>query len=330
MTFSGFPLALRFETDNITESFKKNCWQFALSAIDCTKIESTQLLDYCMSCHTKSIYHCIIHSNNLKEGRLLFDMIRANAPLYYSLSAHTPIGQDNYLEDKPVVEIGTLHPDGHIDSLEAGSPLPFKIEPATMQKSKGKLLVVMGNTPQYTTHECIKKVAMGLKGYDVTAVGYCDGGYGSAYVAGCLHRGRVVRFASQMPDGSEKQFCYHVITRRRAVIDGKTEQELLIKANHAIKSGLKDLVFFTKDVENNILKIAEGIDVTNLPSAEPAYHWMNNELQLDNLLKGVDGVICGIGDNYITEVVQSTCQKKGIGCLKINDTKNADKLSLVF
>lgn len=226
MEFSGFPLGLKFILKDDSTEKRTACWQLVLSAISRFDADKLELYELSVQCGEQNEYYCIIHSNNLKQGRKLSTLIADNTALWARLSPIYPVVQENYLERylSACVLLGVRNEDGSIvpNSHEA-SPLPVSIESAEQAKSDKKILVAIDSMKgRFSSHELSAIVCEQISNSTLCRavpllIG--DGGEGTMLALVARQRGRIVHCSAHDALNNPVDTQYGVLPGNKVIIE---------------------------------------------------------------------------------------------------------------
>ena len=145
MNWGGFPIGFRFPAEQITETFKRQCWETVMAAAAYSVsrdlfFHEAEVEDACTGCrYYIPAVAAHIPGPTQKNAKLW----HRDARLLSHLAASRPFVQENYLElFAPSHLVGTLQPDGRIAAEAGVAFLPERLAFAEYTAKTGSALFI--------------------------------------------------------------------------------------------------------------------------------------------------------------------------------------------
>ena len=239
MNWGGFPVGFRFAADEITEAFKKKCWERVFAAVAYSDKSDMFFHEAEMEdpyAGTK-VYIAVIASHGVGIIQKNAEMWRRDTALTGALMFYRPLVQENYLEMyAPTREVGSISPDGKVTPTEGVAFLPAEAGSAVFTRKTGNAVLLSASDGKENTDPAIADAAEKLNehgpGFAVRRLNYTAGAH-AVYYAAAFRNGLLYTCPVKTGSGEKTDILYALLPggtcladARPHFLEGKTTEAL--------------------------------------------------------------------------------------------------------
>lgn len=246
MNWCGFPVGFRFAAKEITDAFKKQCWETVLKAASYADTADMFLHETVLDdpYAEMQIYIAVIGSPNVGPLQKDAEMWRRDTALAGHLTFYRPLVQENYLElYAPTHSIGTFLPDGSIKPDEGVAFLPKRPDKTCFQKKTRKAVFLSRIGENENTDAnyaaAMRKLSEHGPAFEVARLNYTEGPR-ALYYAAAFRKALLYKYSYKTIDGERKELTYALLPGGRCLADARALQGNEATGN-ILKSFLTDI-----------------------------------------------------------------------------------------
>lgn len=225
MNWGGFPVGFRFAAKEITDDFKRKCWDTVIRAASYADLRDMFLHEATLddSAAGMPVYIAIIGSPKVGPIQKNSALWHKDASLLGHLTFYRPFVQENYLElYAPSHSVGTFLPDGTVRPDEGVSFLPKKvIKTGFIPKKRKALFLSRLETAENidgAVAPAMEKVAAHAPTFETERLNFAEGGK-ALYYAAAFRNALVYACSYETKAGEKIQQSYALLPGGKCMAD---------------------------------------------------------------------------------------------------------------
>lgn len=290
MNWCGFPVGFRFAVNELSDEFKKRCWETVIKASSYADLTDMFLHEALLedAASQMKVYIAIIGSPKVGPMQKNAAKWRRDTALLGHLTYFRPIVQENFIElYAPSHAVGTFLPDGSIKPEEGVCFLPKKVDKSAFisKKRKGIFLTraseIENTDPSYSS--CMEKIAEHAPTFEIKRLVFSDGPY-ALYHAASFRKALLYKCSYVTETDEKKEASYALLPGGKCLADLRQ-----LSQPEDVKSFLKTL----SDWHGNGLEALCNIEQTALlPEGCEAVTDIMNFYRFESALTDIDAAFC--------------------------------------